>query len=367
MGRIYNFNPGPAVLPLPVLEQAQSELIDYRGAGMSVMEMSHRSKDYEAINADAEARVKRLLGLGEDYRVLFVQGGASLQFAMLPLNFLPAGATADYILSGSWAQKAIDEATKVGAVNIAATMKEERYTRMPAADEIALSEQPAYVHITSNETIQGVQWTQFPDVGAAPLVSDMSSDIMSRPFDAGKFALIYAGAQKNIGPSGVAVVIIRQSWIEQAATTLPGGATLPAILRYATFAKNNSLYNTPPSFAVYMVNLVLGWIEDQGGLAAIEQVNRQKADLIYAAIDGSDGFYRGHAALESRSMMNVTFRLPSEDLEKQFVSEAKAAGMVGLGGHRSVGGIRASIYNALTLEACQALAGFMSEFVQKNG
>ncbi len=368
MSRVYNFNAGPAVLPLPVLEQAQQELLDYQGRGMSILEMSHRSKEYEAVNAQAETRFKVLLGLGDDYRVLFTQGGASLQFAMLPLNFLPPGGTADYVLTGAWAEKAVEEAAKVAAtlstpaqVNSVASTREEQYRRVPSAAEINLSDSPAYLHITSNETIHGIQWHQFPDPGTVPLVADMSSDILSRPFDASKFALIYAGAQKNIGPAGATVVIVRQSWLEQAAKTPP------TILRYATLAKNSSLYNTPPVFAVYLTNLVLGWIEAQGGLAAIAQINERKASTIYAAIDRSGGFYRGHATLDSRSQMNVTFRLPSEELEKSFVSEAQAAGMVGLAGHRSVGGIRASLYNALSLEACESLAAFMDEFLRNNG
>lgn len=361
MSSIYNFNAGPAILPRPVLEQAQRELLDYQGRGMSIMEMSHRSKEYEAINAGAEATFKRLLGLGDEYRVLFLQGGASGQFAMVPLNFLPPGGAADYLLTGAWAEKAYEEAGKIGQARLAGSTREQGYRRMPHADEIDMGTAPAYVHLTSNETIQGTQWHAWPEVGDRPLVADMSSDILSRPFDAGKFALIYAGAQKNLGPAGVTVVLIRQSWLEGAAKTAP------TTLRYATHAKNNSLYNTPPVFPVYMLNLVLEWIEECGGLAAIDERNRHKAATIYAAIDGSGGFYRGHAELEARSLMNVTFRLPSEDLEKRFVAEAGAAGMVGLAGHRSVGGIRASIYNAMSLEGCAALAGFMAEFTRKNG
>lgn len=361
MSRVYNFNPGPAVLPLPVLTQVQSELLDYQGRGMSILEMSHRSKEYEAINSQAEARIKALLGLGSDYRVLFLQGGASFQFAMIPLNLLPAGATADYILTGAWSEKALEEAQKLGQARVAGSTREENYKRIPTASELTIGDQPAYVHLTSNNTIFGTQWATFPDVGDAPLIADMCSDILSRPIDANRFAMIYAGAQKNMGPAGVTVVIMRQSLIDRAPKSLP------AILSYATHAKNNSLYNTPPAFAVYMTNLVLGWLEAQGGLAAVEQVNRQKAGYVYTAIDTSGGFYRGHATLDSRSLMNITFRLPDETLEKKFVAEATAAGMVGLGGHRSVGGIRASIYNALVPEACTTLASFMGEFVRQNG
>lgn len=361
MSRVYNFNPGPATLPQPVLEHAQKELLEYQGGGMSVMEMSHRSKEYEAINAEAEARTKRLLGLGDDYRVLFVQGGASLQFAMLPYNFLPDGATADYILTGSWSEKARNEAEKLGTVHIAASTKDEKYARLPRTDEVKLSASPAYVHITSNNTIYGTQWRELPSFGDVPLVADMSSDIMSRPFNANAFAMFYAGTQKNLGPAGVTMVVIRQSWMDQAATNLP------AILSYGTHAKSNSLYHTPPVFTIYMTNLVLGWVEENGGLAGIAQHNEKKAQAIYTAIDESSGFYRPHAAADARSLMNITFRLGSEDLEKQFISEATKEGMVGLKGHRSVGGIRASTYNAMTQEGCEALASFMRAFAQKNG
>jgi phosphoserine aminotransferase len=268
MTNVHNFNAGPAILPQPVLEQAQQELLDYQGRGMSILEMSHRSKEYEAINSSAEATFKRLLGLGDDYRVLFLQGGASTQFAMLPLNFLPAGAVADYIVTGAWGEKAYEEAAKIGQARIAASTQADRYTRNPRADEIDLSDSAAYVHITSNETIQGVQWHSWPEAGDRPLVADMSSDIMSRPFDASKFALIYAGAQKNLGPSGVAVVLLRQSWLESASKSAP------TMLRYAIHAKNNSLYNTPPVFGVYMLNLVLDWIEECGGLAGMEARNQ---------------------------------------------------------------------------------------------
>lgn len=361
MKRVHNFNAGPAVLPLPVLEQAKAELLDYAGRGMSILEMSHRSKEYEAINAEAEARLKGLLGLGEGYRALFMQGGASTQFALLPLNFLPTGAVADYLVSGVWGEKAFEEAAQVGKAHLAASTQAGGYRSVPTPEATQLSERPAYVHITSNETIQGVQWASLPNFGDLPLVADMSSDIMSRRFDAARFALIYGGAQKNIGPAGVTVVLVRQSFLAQARSDIP------TVLRYATFAKNNSLYNTPPVFAVYLLNLALGWIIDQGGLAAIEQQNMAKAALIYAAIDRSGGFYRGHATPESRSLMNITFRLPAEELEQQFVAEAQAAGMVGLAGHRSVGGVRASLYNALPLAACTALDGFMDEFMRKNG
>ena len=361
MSTVFNFNAGPAALPHPVLEKVQAELLDYQGKGMSIMEMSHRSKEFEAINTRAEANFKRLIGVGDGYRVLFVQGGASTQFATVPMNFLPAGGTADYLVTGSWGEKAIEEAGLFGKANLAASTKADGYKRVPTPGEVKLSPSPAYVHLTSNETIQGVQYAAFPDLGDAPLVADMSSDILSRPIDAGKFALIYAGAQKNLGPSGVTVVLLKEAWLEKANK---GVATM---LRYSTHVKNNSLYNTPPMFGVYVLDLVLQWIDGLGGIAGIAGRNESKAIALYQAIDGSGGYYRGHAEPGSRSRMNVTFRLPSEDLEKKFVAEAKDAGMVGLAGHRSVGGIRASIYNAIDLEACQALASFMGEFARKNG
>ncbi len=304
MTKVYNFNAGPAILPRTVLEQAQEELLDYHGIGMSVLEISHRSKEYEAINSEAEVRIKRLLGIGDDYRVLFMQGGASMQFALLPLNFLPAGAVADFLITGVWAEKAYEEAGKIGQAHIAASTKDGGYRRMPHQDEIQLSENPAYVHISSNETIQGTQWQSWPDVGGRPLIADMSSDILSRPIDAQRFDMIYAGAQKNLGPAGATVVILRQSLLERASKATP------TILSYATHAKNSSLYNTPPVFAVYLLNLTLGWIEQSGGLEAIAQRNEQKAATVYAAVDRSGGFYRGHAEPASRSRMNLTFRLP---------------------------------------------------------
>lgn len=361
MSTVYNFNAGPAMLPRPVLEQVQAELCDYQGHGMSIMEFSHRSREFEAINAEAEARFKRLLGVGDGYRVVFLQGGASTQFAMVPMNFLPPGATADFLMTGAWAEKAYEEAAALGKAHIAASTRESGYRRVPRPDEIKLSPEPAYIHITSNETIHGTQWADFPDVGAHPLVGDMSSDILSRPFDAGKFALIYAGAQKNLGPAGVTAVMIRESWLGK------GIKGVPTMLRYATHIKNSSLYNTPPTFGVYMLNLVLAWIEKLGGVAAMAERNAEKAQSLYDAIDRSAGFYRGHAEPGSRSRMNVTFRLAREALEKQFLTEAQTAGMIGLAGHRSVGGVRASIYNAVSAEACQALAAFMGDFARRNG
>lgn len=358
--RVFNFSAGPASLPLEVLKQAQEELLNYADTGMSVMEMSHRSKEFEAVILEAEAIVKELLNLSDDYRVLFLQGGASTQFSMIPLNFLPEGKTADYITTGSFAEKAYKEAVKIGQVNVAANTKEINHTRIPDGNEINFSKDAAYVHITSNNTIFGTQWKKYPNTGNVPLVADMSSDIFSKPFDASKFGLIYAGAQKNLGPSGVTLVIIRKDLLEMVPDTLP------SMSRYDLMAKNDSMYNTPPTFAVYMVNLVLKWIKNKGGLEAMASHNEEKAAYIYNAIDDSNGFYRGHAEKEDRSLMNVTFRLPDEELEKAFLAEAAQNGLVTLKGHRSVGGIRASIYNAMSAEGCKALANFMQEFQAKN-
>jgi phosphoserine aminotransferase len=359
--RIYNFSAGPATLPVEVLQQVQAELINYNNKGMSILEMSHRTKPYEAINAEAESNMKELLGIGDEYRVLFLQGGASLQFSMVPMNFLPAGRTADYILTGAWAEKALQEAKLLGNTHVAATTAEGNYRRIPKLEEIALSDSPAYVHITSNNTIFGTQWQQFPDFGDVPLMADMSSDILSRPFDASKFALIYAGAQKNLGPAGVTVVVIRKDLLEN------NPKTVPTMLRYDTHAKNDSLYNTPSSFAVYMVNLVLRWLKEKGGLTGIAEHNQEKAQLIYGTIDQSGGFYKGHADKDSRSLMNITFRIANPDLEGLFATEAAKVGLDGLKGHRSVGGLRASVYNAMSKEGCQALKDFMLNFQKQHG
>ena len=359
--RIFNFNAGPAALPLEVLMEAQAEFLNYQQTGMSILEISHRSKPYEVINAEAEANMKEILGLGDNYSVLFLQGGASTQFAMVPMNFLPQGSTADYILTGSWSEKALKEAKLFGNTHVAGTTAESHYKRIPRMDEIKLSDQPAYVHITSNNTIFGTQWHELPSFGQVPLIADMSSDILNKPFKAENFALIYAGAQKNLGPSGVTVVIIRKDLLEN------NPKTISAMLRYETHAKNDSMYNTPPVFSVYMLNLVLRWVKAQGGLTAIGKRNVAKAGLVYDTIDQSSGFYRGHADRDSRSLMNVTFRLPNEEQEKKFAKEAEESGFIGLKGHRSVGGLRASMYNAMTVEGCQALKEFMIEFQRKNG
>jgi len=360
--RAYNFNAGPSALPLAVLEKAQRELVDFQGTGMSVMELSHRSAAYEQVHNQAIASLKELMNIPEEYHVLFLQGGASTQFAMIPLNFLSQGKKAGYIMTGSWSEKALKEAKMVGDTYTVASTKETNYKRIPALDELVYEENTAYVHLTSNNTIFGTEWSEFPDTGDIPLIADMSSDILSYGFDVSKFALIYAGAQKNLGPSGVTVVILRPDMLERANTN-----NVPTMLRYDTHVKNNSLYNTPPTFGIYMLGLVLEWVKEQGGLAAIENMNKEKATLIYDVIDQSGGFYKGHAQKDSRSLMNITFRLASEDLEKQFLAEAKQAGFVGLNGHRSVGGCRASTYNAVPYESCKALSEFMIEFQRKNG
>lgn len=359
MKRIHNFGAGPAALPLSVLEKAQAELLDYQGAGMSIMEMSHRSKAFENVIQSAEKNIRKLMNISDDYAVLFLQGGASLQFAMLPLNLLGAGQTADYVHSGAWAEKAVKEAKVVGKVNVAWDGKSENYMRMPAQNEIKQTAGAAYCHITSNETIGGVQFQEFPTT-EAPLIADMSSDIMCREIDVKKFGMIYAGAQKNIGPSGLALVVIRKDLSEKVA------ATVPAFLRYKTFMPEPSLYNTPNTWAVYMVKLVTEWVEAAGGVKAIQKINEEKAKLLYSTLDGS-GFWKPCANKANRSTMNVTWRLGSEELEEKFVKDAKAASLDGLKGHRSVGGIRASIYNAVPLESVQALVTFMKDFEKKNG
>jgi phosphoserine aminotransferase len=358
--RVFNFSAGPAVLPVPVLEQAQSELVALPGVGMSILEVSHRSKVFEDVLFRAEADIRQLADVPANYKVLFLQGGASLQFAMVPMNLLVADATADYVVTGVWAGKAAEEARKIGKVHIAATTKAEQFSRVPRAEEIVLTSGAAYVHMTSNNTIYGTEWKELPDVGDIPLVSDTSSDMFSRPIDVGKHAVIYAGAQKNMGPAGVTVVLIREDLLARSP------ASLPVMLSYAVHAQNGSLYNTPPVFAIYMLGLVVRWLTEQGGLTAIARNNERKAAKLYAQIDRT-GFYRGTAQKDSRSLMNVTFRLPSEELEKQFVKEAEQAGLDGLKGHRSVGGIRASIYNAFPEAGVDALADFMKEFERRNG
>lgn len=358
--RIHNFSAGPAVLPVPVLEEAQRDMLSLPGVGMSVMEISHRSKTFDEIFARAESGLRQLLGVPDNYHVLFLQGGASLQFSMVPINFLPAAGSADYIITGSWGKKALKEAKRGGAVNVAATMADGGFTRVPGNDELKLDPKAAYVHLTTNETIEGVEWKQEPEVGDVPLVADASSDILSHAIPVGKYGLIYAGAQKNIGPSGVTLVIVRDDLLAR----IPDG--LHTMLDYRTHVTNKSLYNTPNTWGIYIISLVAKWLLDKGGLTAMHQENEAKAQLIYDAIDATD-FYRGHADHDSRSIMNVTFRLPSEELEKKFATEATAQGLDGLKGHRSVGGIRASIYNALPLASVTALVAFMKDFETKHG
>ena len=361
--RVFNFAAGPAVLPLPVLEEIQRDLVALPGVGMSVLEISHRSKAFESILVQAEADIRTLGSVPANYKVLFLQGGASTQFSMVPMNLLDAGATADYIDCGSWAEKAIKEAKKVGIVNVAASTKADNYARLPSQSELRLTPGASYVHVTSNNTIEGTEYKTLPDTGTVPLVNDTSSDMFSHPIDVARHGLIYAGAQKNMGPAGLTIVIVRDDLLQR---SVAKKATLPTMLNYAVHAENRSLYNTPPAFAVYATGLVMKWLLQQGGLPAMAAVNERKAGKLYAEIDRT-GFYRGTAAREDRSLMNVTFRLASEELEKQFVKESTAAGLDGLKGHRAVGGMRASIYNAFPEEGVDALVSFMRDFEQKNG
>src|SRR4051812_16028294 len=358
--RVYNFSAGPAVLPLPVLEEAQRDLVALPGVGMSVMEISHRSKTFEAMLNRAIADMRELAAIPDTYKILMLQGGASLQFSMVPMNLLTSGATADYIDTGTWADKAIREARKVGTVNVTGSTKADKYNRIPAQRELSLTPGASYVHLTTNNTIEGTEWHALPDVGGAPLVADASSHIFSGPLDVSRFGLIYAGAQKNLGPSGLTLVIIREDLLARSQDAL---ATM---LNYKVQAENNSLYNTPPTFGIYILGLTMKWLKSLGGLAGIARINQRKAGKLYAEIDRT-GFYRGTAQKDSRSLMNVTFRLPSEDLEKAFDKEATAAGLDGLKGHRSVGGMRASIYNAFPEEGVDALVEFMREFERKRG
>ena len=358
--RIHNFNAGPAALPLPVLEEIREEFLDYRGSGLSITEVSHRSKWFGDVIDEAVERTKRILQLGDNFQVLFIQGGASLQFCMIPMNFALPGKPVDYINTGTWATKAIKEAEIQGKdVRIIASSEDREFSYIPR--DFQVHEDATYLHFTSNNTIKGTQWAEFPRAGDVPLISDMSSEIMSRSFDVNPFGLIYAGAQKNIGPSGTAMVIIRRDMLER----IPDN--MPTMLKYSTFAEKNSLFNTPSCFIIYTINLVLKWLEETiGGLKEMERINEEKARMIYEFIDQTD-FYRGTADKDSRSLMNVTFRLTDEDLEAKFVSEALKEGLGGLKGHRSVGGCRASIYNATGIEAIKALVEFMAEFEKREG
>jgi len=358
--RIFNFSSGPAVLPLPVLEQVQRDLVALPGVGMSVMEISHRSATFEAIIARAEADIRKLANVPDGYKVLFLQGGASLQFSMVPLNLLAAGQTADYLMTGTWADKAAGEARKVGTVHETGSTAGDGYSRIPNDAECELTPGAAYVHLTANNTIEGTQWHRLPQVGGVPLVSDASSEIFSGSIDISKYGLIYAGAQKNLGPSGVTLVIIREDLLARSSKSLP------TMLNYAVQAENGSLYNTPPTFGIYVLGLVIEWLLDLGGLAAIGAINERKAGKLYAELDRT-GYWRPTARKDSRSLMNVTFRLATEDLEKAFVKESTAAGFDGLKGHRSVGGMRASIYNAFPEDGVDRLVEFMREFERRNG
>jgi phosphoserine aminotransferase len=361
--RAFNFNAGPATLPLAVLERVREELLDHQGSGMSVMEMSHRSPEYEAINAKTEAGLRKLLSIPEDYAVLFLQGGGSGQFAMAPMNLYLPGKPVDVLHTGSWTAKAIEELKKLAEYRLAASTEADKFTRVPRPNEIALAPNASYVHICTNNTIEGSQWSDIPETGAAPLVADMSSDIASKSLDVRQFGLIFAGAQKNLGPSGATIVIMRRDLAERASDKVA------KILQYRTHMKEHSLYHTPPTFAVYIIGLMVEWIEAEGGLPGIAKRNEAKAAKLYGAIDGSGGYYRSPVEKGSRSKMNVVFRVAggNEAIEKKFAKEAEAAALIGVKGHRSVGGMRVSLYNAVTPEAVDALLSFMGEFQRKNG
>lgn len=358
--RVYNFNPGPATLPLEVLKEAQAEFLNFNNSGMSILEISHRAKQYAEVHAKAKADIKELMNLGDDYEVLFCQGGASTQFAMIPLNFASKEHPGNYVLSGSFATKAYKEAELLGIGEIAASSKDREFRHIPTQDELKINPEAAYVHLCYNNTIYGTEYHYVPDTKGVPLFADMSSDMLSRPIDFKKFDLIYAGVQKNLGPAGVVLVVAKKELLAKSPETLP------TMFRYSTFLKKDSLYNTPPAFCIYMVGKVAAWIKAQGGLVEMEKRNKKKAALLYDAIDSSNGFYRGHADKDSRSFMNVTFRLPNEELEAKFVAEALANGLSGVKGHRSVGGMRASIYNAMPYEGALKLAEFMDKFRQAN-
>jgi phosphoserine aminotransferase len=360
--RIFNFNAGPGVLPEPVLEEAQRDLMALPGVGMSVLEISHRSKPFDEILQGCESDMRRLAGIPDNYRILFLQGGATLQFSMVPMNFLPPGGKADYVVTGAWGQKAAKEAQRLGGnVAVLAPAEKENFDRVPEPKELQLDPAAAYVHFTSNETIHGVEWPKEPNADGVPLVCDASSDIFSRPIDVSRYGLIYAGAQKNLGPSGVTLVLVRDDLLARSPKALP------TLLDYNTHVKEHSLYNTPPVFGVYVIRLTMKWLLAEGGLEAMGRRNASKAKALYDALDASGGYYKPHARPGSRSNMNVTFRLPSEDLEKRFVSEAKKAGLEGLAGHRSVGGVRASIYNAFPEAGVTALVSFLEDFRRRNG
>ena len=359
--RIYNFAAGPAILPEPVLKEAQEQLWALPGVGMSILEISHRSKTFDKIIAEAKDGLKSLLGINDNYELLFLQGGASLQFSMVPLNLLVKNKKADYIVTGSWSKKAVKEAKRVGTVNVAASTEDGNFKRIPKQVELKLDPGADYVHFTSNNTIYGTEWQAEPEVGNVPLVCDASSDILHKKIDVNKYALIYAGAQKNIGPSGVTLVILRKDMIERSADSLH------TMLNYKIHVENGSLYNTPNTFGIYIIALVTKWLKGLGGLDGMYKINKEKADVLYNCIDESGGFYKGHADKDSRSLMNITFNLVTEELEKKLIGEATAAGFDGLKGHRSVGGLRASVYNAFPKKGVEDLVSFMKDFQRKNG
>jgi phosphoserine aminotransferase len=361
MSRIFNFSAGPSTLPLEVLEQAREELPEYRGRGMSILEMSHRSKEFDEVHEKALSLLGELLILPANHRVLFLAGGATLQFSMVPLNLLSEGKSCDFTLSGSWAKKAYADARTVGKVDVVFDGEKDNYTRLPDPGELRLNPKAAYLHLTSNETIGGVQWHRWPDAGTVPIVCDMSSDFLSRPLPLERIGLMYAGAQKNLGPAGVTVVVVRDDVLDACS------ANLTAYMSYRTHADKNSLYNTPPVFAVYLMRLVLEWLKKNGGVDWSQRMAEQRSSLLYESIESSNGFYRCPVPREHRSKMNVVFRLPTEELEKTFIAEAQKEGMSGLKGHRSVGGCRASIYNAMPLKGAEVLSSFMQHFASRHG
>lgn len=358
--RIYNFSAGPAILPEEVLLDAQKDLFSYKGSGMSIMEMSHRGKIFDAVIKEADADLRKLLNIDDNYSILFLQGGATLQFSMVPLNLMPPVNKADYLVTGSWAEKAAKEAKRVGTVNVAATTKSENYTRIPKQSELKLDPEAAYVHFTSNNTIYGTQWRNEPETGNVPLICDASSDFLHKKIDINKYGLIYAGAQKNIGPSGVVVVVIRKDLLARSQDSLH------TYMNYKVHVDNDSMYNTPATFGIYIAGLVFKWLLNMGGLDEMYRRNVEKAKILYDAIDASSGYYKGTTVAEDRSLMNVTYRLPNEQLEEKFIKEAGAKGFSGLKGHRSVGGIRASIYNAFPKKGVEDLVAFMEEFKKNN-
>ncbi len=358
VNRAYNFYPGPAALPLPVLEKAQEELLDFKGSGISILEMSHRSKEFDAVLNDANALVHEVFGVPDNYKILWLGGGASTQFYMIPANIMLPGKGADFVNTGTWSKKAIKEAKLYGQVNVVASSEDRNFCYIPK--NIQFNPNVSYVHIASNNTIYGTQWQSYPDTGDVPLVCDMSSDIMSRKVDVKRFGIIFAGAQKNIGPAGVTLIIVCEDLINRAPENIP------TMMQYRTHAEKNSLFNTPPCFAIYICKLVLEWLKDNGGVPVMERINNEKAKLIYDVIDGSGGFFKGHSDTDSRSLMNITFRLPNEELEAKCAKEATENKLIGLKGHRSVGGMRASIYNAVPLEGVKKLSEFLKEFQEKN-